>query len=58
MQYFNKLAGIGRSPPPHQNGYYFMLEPNEAEAQTLQKKWNLICGRIRFLIFAKDSLRL
>lgn len=28
MQYFNKLAGIGQ-PTPHQNGYYFMLEPDD-----------------------------
>lgn len=30
MQYFNKPAGIGQPTPPHQDGYYFMLEPNEA----------------------------
>lgn len=30
MQYFNKPAGIGKPTPPHQDGYYFMLEPNEA----------------------------
>ena len=30
MQYFNKPPGIGRPTPPHQDGYYFMLEPCEA----------------------------
>lgn len=30
MQYFNKPPGIGKPTPPHQDGYYFMLEPCEA----------------------------
>jgi phytanoyl-CoA hydroxylase len=30
MQYFNKPPLIGQPTPPHQDGYYFMLEPNEA----------------------------
>lgn len=30
MQYFNKPPMIGKATPPHQDGYYFMLEPNEA----------------------------
>lgn len=30
MQYFNKPPGIGRPTPPHQDGYYFMLDPCEA----------------------------
>jgi len=30
MQYFNKPAGVGRATPPHQDGYYFMLDPCEA----------------------------
>ncbi len=30
MQYFNKPAKIGKATPPHQDGYYFMLEPCEA----------------------------
>jgi hypothetical protein len=30
MQYFNKPAGIGQPTPPHQDGYYFKLEPCEA----------------------------
>jgi len=30
MQYFNKPPGIGQPTPAHQDGYYFMLEPNEA----------------------------
>ena len=30
MQWFNKPAGVSRATPPHQDGYYFMLEPNEA----------------------------
>lgn len=30
MQWFNKPTGFSRATPPHQDGYYFMLEPNEA----------------------------
>jgi len=30
IQYFNKPPKIGQPTPPHQDGYYFMLEPNEA----------------------------
>jgi phytanoyl-CoA hydroxylase len=30
MQWFNKPAGNSRETPPHQDGYYFMLEPNSA----------------------------
>lgn len=30
LQYFNKPPRIGKPTPPHQDGYYFMLEPNEA----------------------------
>jgi len=30
MQYFNKPPGNGRPTPPHQDGYYFMLDPCEA----------------------------
>ena len=30
IQYFNKPPKIGKPTPPHQDGYYFMLEPNEA----------------------------
>jgi hypothetical protein len=30
MQYFNKPSLTGQATPPHQDGYYFMLEPNEA----------------------------
>jgi phytanoyl-CoA hydroxylase len=30
IQWFNKPAGLGRATPPHQDGYYLMLEPNEA----------------------------
>lgn len=30
MQYFNKPSKIGKPTPPHQDGYYFMLTPNEA----------------------------
>lgn len=29
-QYFNKPPKIGKPTPAHQDGYYFMLEPNEA----------------------------
>jgi phytanoyl-CoA hydroxylase len=30
MQYFNKPPGVGKPTPAHQDGFYFMLEPNEA----------------------------
>ena len=30
MQWFNKNPGDGKETPPHQDGYYFMLKPNEA----------------------------
>ncbi len=30
MQYFNKPPGVGQPTPAHQDGFYFMLEPNEA----------------------------
>jgi phytanoyl-CoA hydroxylase len=30
MQWFNKLPLGGKETPPHQDGFYFMLEPNEA----------------------------
>lgn len=30
MQWFNKPPKIGKETPPHQDGFYFMLEPNEA----------------------------
>ena len=30
LQWFNKPPGAGQPTPPHQDGYYFMLEPNEA----------------------------
>jgi len=30
IQWFNKPAGLSRATPPHQDGFYLMLEPNEA----------------------------
>ena len=30
LQYFNKPPLLGRATPPHQDGYYFMLEPCNA----------------------------
>jgi phytanoyl-CoA hydroxylase len=30
LQYFNKPPGIGKPTPPHQDGFYFMLNPCEA----------------------------
>lgn len=30
MQWFNKNSRDGKETPPHQDGYYFMLDPNEA----------------------------
>lgn len=30
LQYFNKPPGVGQATPPHQDGYYFMLQSCEA----------------------------
>lgn len=30
LQWFNKLPVEGKETPPHQDGFYFMLEPNQA----------------------------
>ena len=30
MQYFNKPPGVGQPTPPHQDGFYFKLDPPEA----------------------------
>lgn len=30
LQWFNKPARVGGVTPPHQDGFYFMLDPNEA----------------------------
>ena len=30
MQYFNKPPGVGQPTPPHQDGFYFKLQPCEA----------------------------
>jgi phytanoyl-CoA hydroxylase len=30
LQYFNKPPAVGQPTPPHQDGYYFMLDPCEA----------------------------
>lgn len=30
VEYFNKPPKIGRATPPHQDGYYFMIDPCEA----------------------------
>ena len=30
VQFFSKPPGVGKATPPHQDGYYFCLEPNEA----------------------------
>jgi len=30
MQWLNKPPGAGQESPPHQDGYYFRIEPNEA----------------------------
>ena len=30
IQYFNKPPGLGKATPPHQDGYYFMIEPCQA----------------------------
>ena len=35
MQYFNKPPKIGKATPPHQDGYYFMLDPCEAATMWL-----------------------
>ena len=30
MQYFNKVPQLGKMTPPHQDGYYFMIKPQQA----------------------------
>jgi phytanoyl-CoA hydroxylase len=35
LEWFNKPPRIGKPTPPHQDGYYFMLEPNEAATMWL-----------------------
>jgi phytanoyl-CoA hydroxylase len=30
MQYFNKVPQLGKPTPPHQDGYYFMIKPQQA----------------------------
>ncbi len=30
LEYFNKPPGIGQPTPPHHDGYYFHLKPNQA----------------------------
>jgi phytanoyl-CoA hydroxylase len=35
LQWLNKPARVGRETPPHQDGYYYMLEPSEAVAMWL-----------------------
>lgn len=30
MQYFNKFPRMGKATPPHQDGYYFMIKPQQA----------------------------
>jgi len=30
MQYFNKVSQLGKPTPPHQDGYYFMIKPQQA----------------------------
>jgi len=30
LEWFNKPPAVGKPTPPHQDGYYYMLEPNEA----------------------------
>src|SRR5574338_1119697 len=30
VEYFNKPPKIGKATPPHQDGYYFMLDPQQA----------------------------
>ena len=29
VEWFNKCSKVGRHTPPHQDGYYYMIEPNE-----------------------------
>lgn len=30
LEWFNKCPVLGKATPPHQDGYYYMLDPNEA----------------------------
>ena len=50
LQWFNKLPLIGKLTPPHQDGFYFMLEPNEAITLWLaQDSIDKANGCIRYL---------
>lgn len=35
VEYFNKPPKIGKATPPHQDGYYFMLDPQQAATMWL-----------------------
>jgi phytanoyl-CoA hydroxylase len=35
LEWFNKPPRVGKFTPPHQDGYYFMLDPNEAATMWL-----------------------
>ncbi|SDM70169.1 phytanoyl-CoA dioxygenase family protein [Kriegella aquimaris] len=50
IQYFNKPPKIGKPTPPHQDGYYFMLAPNEAVTMWLAlEEVNEINGCVRYV---------
>ena len=50
MQYFNKPPSVGKPTPPHQDGFYFMLQPCEAVTMWLAlEKVDEETGCIRYL---------
>jgi len=50
MQYFNKPARVGKATPPHQDGYYFMLEPCAAVTMWLAlEKVDEVNGCVRYV---------
>ena len=50
MQYFNKPPGLNKATPPHQDGYYFMLEPSEAVTMWLAlERVNKENGCVRYV---------
>ena len=50
LQWFNKPARTGGATPPHQDGFYFMLDPNEAITLWLaQDRVDQSNGCVRYL---------
>ena len=60
MQWFNKPAQIGKPTPPHQDGYYFKLDPCEALTMWLAlEQVDEVNGCVRYLVGShKKGMRL